>query len=1189
MKTSDGGLYFGSGIETEQIQRDAEKIKREFRNIGQSAVNETSRMDGLFKNVLAGAAGALTLQAAMSFRSKLIEVRGEFQKYEAVLTNSLGSQQEAAESMKMLSDVASKTPFQLNNLTSSYVKLVNQGFKPTRIELIKMGDLASSTGKDFDQLVEAILDAQTGQYERLKEFGIKASQSGDQVSFSFKGVTTTVKNSGEAIRAYMLSLGDMQGVKGSMEAISKTLVGQVSNLEDKITAMFNNIGTSSEGLLSDSISGASLLVDNYAEIAKVIEVLIATYGAYKAAVIVTTAVEAAATLATKGWTVAEVLHFNAMKLAAAAQSILNKTMLANPYVAVATALAGLITYLILFKKETNEITEAQKEFKESSSKSVAEVTALFDQLKKTNVGTDERKRVIEQLNSKYGEYLGNMNLEKAALNDIEKAQNAVSNAMLTRMANEGKTKDLSSITERKLATLRAIQTSTSKSDFDEISKYIEEASKPATFTADKSGKLKPNFVFKSWGNEIDGLIESLHVLKQQEDQVNKTWDNLLSTLQQPVNTTINQAKKTEDNKEKQTFDEFINYKKKKYEEYYTWARALGISSADNEFKDLISGAKTYEDFLKNSIDKIEAKKGAITENEKQRLSTLKKYYSDVLIEKAKVEMESIQPRPAGPVSLSSGTQSGMTATEMVSNHELDVISENSKHILEFSAKTLQEFMKDVAVKIQLLKSEGKSVTELEIIYNQAAVALNNLTKPDRLKNLDQWQEAFRKISFYASGAIDLLRAMSKEEGDAASSAANSIGAVMDIANSTLQGLATGGIIGGAVAFAMSTATKVFEAQKSHEQALQKISAAKLDTQKEYNDLLLQQNELLEKARTIFGTDAFGEAKAAVDKYIKYLAANKKALQGLESASVVTGSHKTGLFGWGGEVADYSSLLKIYPKLIDSQGMLNKELAQSILDNQQLDETSRQALQSAIEYSDGYKGALDELSSYMSTVFGSLGNDMMTAITDNLGSSKDALNDFADYAAGAIEKLMSDIAYSMFFADIFADLSKQVLDISKNATLTDSAKASAEMEAVGNFFAGLGDETNAANQFLQNVKNQSSKYGFDLWNKSDSNGSSQSAASTGSFQSMSQDTGNALEGRFTALQMISANIERSITLIQPDISVIRVNSQITAESLKESRNIALESMNHLADINKNTKQLYDTNEKLDKIIKNTSGL
>ena len=103
----------------------------------------------------------------------------------------------------------------------------------------KLGDLASSTGKGFDQLAEAILDAQTGQFERLKEFGIKAAQNGDTVTMNFKGQKTSIDNTAESIQAYLLSLGDMTGVSGSMEAISKTLEGQVSNLEDSVSQMIN--------------------------------------------------------------------------------------------------------------------------------------------------------------------------------------------------------------------------------------------------------------------------------------------------------------------------------------------------------------------------------------------------------------------------------------------------------------------------------------------------------------------------------------------------------------------------------------------------------------------------------------------------------------------------------------------------------------------------------------------------------------------------------------------------------------------------------------------------------------------------------------------------------------------------------------------------------------------------------------
>ena len=52
---------------------------------------------------------------------------------------------------------ASKTPFAVVELTQAFVKLANQGFRPTTDELRKLGDLASSTGKQFDQLAEAII------------------------------------------------------------------------------------------------------------------------------------------------------------------------------------------------------------------------------------------------------------------------------------------------------------------------------------------------------------------------------------------------------------------------------------------------------------------------------------------------------------------------------------------------------------------------------------------------------------------------------------------------------------------------------------------------------------------------------------------------------------------------------------------------------------------------------------------------------------------------------------------------------------------------------------------------------------------------------------------------------------------------------------------------------------------------
>jgi hypothetical protein len=119
----------------------------------------------------------------------------------------------------------------------------------------QLGDLAASTGKEFIQLTEAIIDAQVGEFERLKEFGIRASKQGDQVSFTFKGITQEVEFSADAIQEYILSLGDLEGVAGSMEKISETLQGSISNLTDSWEGLLNVLGSRTEGVFFNIIDG----------------------------------------------------------------------------------------------------------------------------------------------------------------------------------------------------------------------------------------------------------------------------------------------------------------------------------------------------------------------------------------------------------------------------------------------------------------------------------------------------------------------------------------------------------------------------------------------------------------------------------------------------------------------------------------------------------------------------------------------------------------------------------------------------------------------------------------------------------------------------------------------------------------------------------------------------------------------
>lgn len=173
---------------------------------------------------------------------KAYETRKEYARFEATLRNATGSSKEAATAMKMLQELAKETPASVAEWNEAYIKLINRGIKPTSEELIAMGDIAMSQGKDIDQFIEALLDAMTGENERLKEFGITASKNGKTTAYTFKGVTTEVDNTDTAIKNYILSLGKLQGVQGSMATQMKELAGLESNLGDQIDSIYNKIG-----------------------------------------------------------------------------------------------------------------------------------------------------------------------------------------------------------------------------------------------------------------------------------------------------------------------------------------------------------------------------------------------------------------------------------------------------------------------------------------------------------------------------------------------------------------------------------------------------------------------------------------------------------------------------------------------------------------------------------------------------------------------------------------------------------------------------------------------------------------------------------------------------------------------------------------------------------------------------------
>ncbi len=252
------------------------KFNNELGNTGAKATEAGNKVKGAFDKAQGGIdgfikglgpvgpaiAGAFAATSIISFGRAVFDVTANFEKLAAVLKNTLGSGAQASIALEGIKEFAKTTPFSVQELTASFVKLANQGFTPTTNQLRKLGDLASSTGKNFDQLTEAIIDAQVGEFERLKEFGIRAQKQGDQVTFTFKGVQTQVKFTNESIREYITSLGDYNGVAGSAAAVSETLGGKVNNLGDAWDSFLNSIGTLLKPVLAGALSTTAEFMDS---------------------------------------------------------------------------------------------------------------------------------------------------------------------------------------------------------------------------------------------------------------------------------------------------------------------------------------------------------------------------------------------------------------------------------------------------------------------------------------------------------------------------------------------------------------------------------------------------------------------------------------------------------------------------------------------------------------------------------------------------------------------------------------------------------------------------------------------------------------------------------------------------------------------------------------------------------------
>jgi len=184
--------------------------------------------------------GALSAAAAVR---ELVEINAEYQKLNASLITVTGSQVAANNVMANLIEFSKQTPFQISEITESYIKMKALGLDPTEEALTSFGNTSAAMGKDLNQMIEAVADASTGEFERLKEFGIKSKSQGENVTFIFQGVSTTVRKEASEIQAYLQSIG-REKFGDAMALQMGTIGGAISNLNGEWDTLINKIGDS---------------------------------------------------------------------------------------------------------------------------------------------------------------------------------------------------------------------------------------------------------------------------------------------------------------------------------------------------------------------------------------------------------------------------------------------------------------------------------------------------------------------------------------------------------------------------------------------------------------------------------------------------------------------------------------------------------------------------------------------------------------------------------------------------------------------------------------------------------------------------------------------------------------------------------------------------------------------------------
>ena len=408
------------------------EMKKAAADAGAAFVREGGMIDDALTKIAAGVAGAFAVDKIKDFVMEVVNVRGQFQQLEIAFKTMLGSAEKASKLMNQLVRTAATTPFDLQGVAQGAKQLLAYGIAAEDVNdtLIKLGDIAAGLSLPLGDLVYlyGTTVAQGRMFTQdMRQFMGRGIPMAEEIAKvmgvaeqEVAGLVTAGKVTADVFKKAIDGMAAEGGKFGGlMEAQSKTITGQISNIEDAVAMMFNKMGQQSEGVINTALSGVSYLVENYQEVGRQIGALVTAYGAYKAALITLTAIQRMnmtvlrqAVLAKQKAAAEGIALSNAEALAAARTKLLTlaqqglvkaikgvtAALASNPYTLAALAVAALtvgIYELATAESEAEKRTKAMNDAVDKQKKAMETFHQHNQDL--INTATDETKSTYQRI------------------------------------------------------------------------------------------------------------------------------------------------------------------------------------------------------------------------------------------------------------------------------------------------------------------------------------------------------------------------------------------------------------------------------------------------------------------------------------------------------------------------------------------------------------------------------------------------------------------------------------------------------------------------------------------------------------------------------------------------------------------------------------------------------------------------